>query len=76
MASSGLTIDTSYITPSGVLAATIVPTVLSIISVILRFHVRRKQKAPILWDDWLLVPGLVCMELSTEPLETDRGAKF
>lgn len=55
----GFTIDTSYITPRGMLAGAIVPTVLAIIAVMLRFYVRRMKKQDLLWDDWLLIPALV-----------------
>ena len=58
----GLTVDTSYITPGGVLAAAIVPMVLSALAVILRFYVRRRTKTPLKLDDWLLIPGLVSVK--------------
>jgi hypothetical protein len=55
----GRAIDTSYITPGGILAAAIVPALLAVIAVALRFCARRTKKQKLLWDDWLLLPGLV-----------------
>ncbi|KAF2660948.1 hypothetical protein K491DRAFT_774271 [Lophiostoma macrostomum CBS 122681] len=54
----GRTLDTSYITPGGILAAAIVPTLLAITAVVLRFCARRASKQKVLWDDWLLIPGV------------------
>ena len=46
--------------PGGVLAVAIVPTVLCIIVVALRFYTRRyQQKVSYGWDDWLTLPALV-----------------
>lgn len=39
---------------------------LGVISVILRFYARRHQKAPLLVDDWLLIPALVRPLAATE----------
>ena len=34
---------------------------LSVITVVLRFYARRRQKAPLQADDWLTVPALVSL---------------
>lgn len=47
-------------TPSHVIAAGIGLSVLDIVSVLLRFAARKKQRQPIKADDWLLVPATVC----------------
>lgn len=69
-AKMGYMIDTSYITPGGMLAAAIVPAVLAIVAVALRFYVRRTKTQPILWDDWLLIPGVVRTLTSTRTLHS------
>lgn len=50
---------TSYISPGSMIAVSVAPTVLGIIAVSLRFHIRRGQSGGLSWDDWLLVPGLI-----------------
>lgn len=36
---------------------------LDVITVILRFYARKRQKVPWLTDDWLLIPGVVCCSI-------------
>jgi hypothetical protein len=36
---------------------------LSALAVTLRFYSRKLQNVPLLADDWLMVPGLVCSEI-------------
>ncbi|KAK2603571.1 hypothetical protein QQS21_004251 [Conoideocrella luteorostrata] len=44
---------------SALLALASVLLALSLITVMLRFYARRRQKAPILWDDWMTLPALI-----------------
>ena len=52
-------VDLSYITPGAMLAAAIIPTVLSMMFLAIRFDIRRRSKQVLKSDDWLLVSALV-----------------
>lgn len=53
---------------------TILPVVCTIV-IGLRFTVRRAQHAKIGWDDWLLVPALVCHTSGEIDIYTYQGSK-
>lgn len=48
-----------YASPGSVIAESVVLPVLCIAAVSLRMYTRKRQKQPLLVDDWILVPGLV-----------------
>ena len=49
-----------YVTPGEIYAASIVLPFLGIVFVFLRFYARTLKKNSIGFDDWLMLPALVC----------------
>ena len=47
------------VSPAALIAAGVVFPVLGILTVALQFYTRRLQEAPLMLDDWFLIPGLV-----------------
>ena len=49
----------STTSPEGILACSTVVPALCIVVVVVRFHMRSKQKAQMAFDDWAQIPALV-----------------
>ena len=57
--SSPLTRNTAYVTPGSMIAVAILFSILAIVSVLLRFYMRRTQNVSLGADDWLILPAMV-----------------
>ena len=66
----GNEITFKYVSPGEMISACTVLPALAIIFVGLRFYVRTSQRAQIGIDDWLIVPGLVKLQLPTRSNST------
>jgi hypothetical protein len=49
-----------YQTPGHVVAAGVILSLVDIAAVSLRVWARKKQKQALRWDDWLIIPAMVC----------------
>ena len=54
-----------YVTPGEIYAASIVLPFLGIVFVFLRFYARTLKRNSIGFDDWLMLPALVCRPYSS-----------
>ena len=47
-----------------ILGVNIATFTLAVVSIVLRFTARRLTHAPFWWDDWLMIPAIVCSAIS------------